>query len=107
MILSLGDKELAEKRKKQLAEVRFLKLEEKTIQIVPELKENSRMHYILHKIEARNFVNKLNYCREMRKKAIGLIEEQFESFDYQKREDFIQNFLKENLQFHIKNQRCQ
>ena len=34
------------------------KLEEKKIQIVPELKENSRMHYLLHKIEARNFVHK-------------------------------------------------
>jgi predicted metal-dependent hydrolase len=32
------------------------KIEEKKIQIVPELKENSRMHYLLHKIEARNLV---------------------------------------------------
>lgn len=32
------------------------KLEEKKIQIVPELKENNRMHYLLHKIEARNLV---------------------------------------------------
>ena len=32
------------------------KLEEKKIQIVPELKDNSRMHFLLHKIEARNLV---------------------------------------------------
>jgi predicted metal-dependent hydrolase len=33
------------------------KLEEKKIQVVPELKENSRIHYLKHKIEARNLVN--------------------------------------------------
>lgn len=33
------------------------KLEEKNIQVVPELKENSRMHYLKHKIEARNLIN--------------------------------------------------
>lgn len=41
------------------------KLEEKKIQIVPELKESSRMHYLLHKIEARNLVkNKLEKWNE-------------------------------------------
>ena len=32
------------------------KIEEKKIQIVPELAENSRMHYLLHKLEARDLV---------------------------------------------------
>lgn len=36
------------------------KIEKEKIQITPELKENSRIHYLLHKIKARNLVkNKL------------------------------------------------
>lgn len=32
------------------------KLEQQRFQIAPELKENSRMHFLLHKIEARNLI---------------------------------------------------